>query len=140
MSIKPKLESHHDYQKCGLVGGVPQRSENPCVEGGILVYDTFKGDESDPDRADELIAFIFFGGDTEDQLTVFVRDDECVTPGRTLRVTINESFDADTHGYEIRNSSFTIPVIGNDKRGDHKEGGADGLCSQETTRLMVAAP
>ena len=111
VKITPVLQSNHDYQKCkNNTRGM--RDENPCVEGGIVVWDTYNDHLPNGDLADELVAFIFFDGDDVDELTVFVEDDDCITPGRTIRIKINTAFDKDTYGYTIDDREIT--VNGND--------------------------
>ena len=41
-----------------------------CLEGGIIVFDSFNDHEEDGAAADELIAFRFFGDETTEVLTI----------------------------------------------------------------------
>ena len=109
VGISPTLHPNHDYAKCEF------RSENPCVEGGIVVFDSYD-DEPNGDLADQLIAFIFFGGREDDRLFILI-DDECITPTRTIRVRLNPAFvDAEyDYGYTIHDNEISVRVKGNDE-------------------------
>ena len=93
--------------------------EKECIEGGITVMDTYNNhlwDDGDI-LSDELIAFVFRNGEVEEKLTVWVDDDDCVTPGRTIKISINEAFRHDQYGYDADQNAkeFTYDVNGNDE-------------------------
>ena len=103
-----------------------------CIEGGIIAWDTYddhlyeKGGPKYDNGfipSNELVKFVFTGTEVEKRLSVSVYDDECITPGRTLRVAINHAFDSETYGYTINPKDSTkdnpeggvlVPVDGND--------------------------
>ena len=89
-----------------------------CIEGGIQVADTFNDhlpNVGGPGASDNMIKFIFRNSETEKRLSVRVENDDCITPGRTMLIRINTSFDnSDTYGYTIDESPQTVPVHGND--------------------------
>ena len=103
-----------------------------CIQGGIFVWDTYNDHlyEDDPPLADILHKFVFQGDEVEKRIGYTIRDDECVTPGRTVKIAINWVFRPDNYGYTIEglreddNSdsrtylSYTIPVNGDDAEGD----------------------
>ena len=117
VKINPTLDSNRNYQKCRS-DHQSMRTENPCVEGGIVVFDSYNDHEPNGGQADQLVAFIFFEEQEVDELTVYVEDDACITPNRTIRILINGSFDEDTYGYTIRSSDttrgITVRVNGDD--------------------------
>ena len=99
-----------------------------CIQGGIRVWDTFDDHlyaEGAPyyDNGhippDEAIKFVFRNGETEKRISRRIKDDECITPGRTFRITINTSFRPDHYGYTINTREFEIPVGGNDTTNSH---------------------
>ena len=60
-------------------------SEGVQVRGGVIVWDSWKGE-----HADQLIAFVFREGDTEKNLSSqSVEDDGEITTDRTMRVAVN---------------------------------------------------
>ena len=91
-----------------------------CIEGGIIVWDTYNDHlrEDGATTSDELVKFVFRGGEVEKRLTVRIADDECITPGRTVRIAINWAFRSDTYGYTIDDTQVTVPVNGNDESDD----------------------
>ena len=102
-----------------LDGAAPDKCElrpgmEPCLDGGIWVYDSSKGE-----IVDELIAFVFRVGDDTRTLSYRVYDDEVYTPDRKIKVRINTHFDnTDTYGYMINESTITVNVIDNDSGAD----------------------
>ena len=110
VGISPTLHPNHDYARC------QRRTANPCVEGGVVVFDSYNEHESNGNLADELIAFIFFGGREAARLSIFI-DDECITPNRTIRVRLNSAFVGGDYGYTIdgNNNEISVRVKGNDE-------------------------
>ena len=88
-----------------------------CIEGGIFVMDSYNDHlTEDGDRvSDSLSAFVFRTGETEKRLSVGIKDDTCITPGRTIRIAINTAFGTETYGYTIDETEHTVPVHGNDE-------------------------
>ena len=92
-------------------------NDEVCIEGGIWVGDTYNDhlpDEGGADASDDMVAFVFRNSQTEKRWTVWIPNDQCVTPGRTVRISINTHFRSDTYGYTINTKEFTVPVNGND--------------------------
>ena len=95
-----------------------------CIEGGIIVWDTYDDHLYDVDGprydngfvpSNELVKFVFRGTEVEKRLSVSIANDACITPGRTVRIAINWAFDeTDTYGYTINSREFTVPVSGDD--------------------------
>ena len=99
-----------------------------CIEGGIIVWDTYDdhlyeegGSEYENGfiPSNELVKFVFRGTEVEKRLSVSVHDDECITPERTIRVAINQAFDSETYGYTINpkdnpEGGVLVPIDGND--------------------------
>ena len=112
-----------------------------CIEGGIFVMDSYNDHlTEDGDRvSDSLTAFVFRTGETEKRLSVGIKDDTCITPGRTIRIAINTAFGTETYGYTIDETEHAVPVHGNDETntgfvyptGKHETGVADaeGPCN-----------
>ena len=94
-----------------------------CIEGGILVWDNYDDHLKDENTGDvdNLTAFVFRGGETEQRKTVEIADDQCITPDREIRIAINWAFDnSDDYGYTIASDSGeesqrTVRVHGNDE-------------------------
>ena len=122
-------------------------NENPrpevCIEGGIYVWDNYDDhrnkDEFNP--TDQLVKFVFRGGQTEDRLTVSVEDDSCITPDRTIRIMINTAFDnSNTYGYTIDETVHTVPVHGDDdENGTLVENGGECLPVDEGATEEIIA-
>ena len=93
-----------------------------CIEGGILVWDNYDDhlQTENTGDVDNLTAFVFRGGETEQRKTVAIANDQCITPDREIRVAINWAFDnSDDYGYTIasdsgKESQRTVRVHGND--------------------------
>ena len=94
-------------------GQVPIKA-TPCVECGIVIFDSWKGE-----AADQLVAFVFRQTDPTSKRIGFSVDkapDDCEGDGweisgeRTIRVKINESFWRDVYGYTIKQSTFGATV------------------------------
>ena len=95
-----------------------------CIQGGINAWDTYDDhlyEEGGPlyDKGhipvNEQVKFVFRGEEVEKRESVYIEDDDCITPGRTIRIALNTSFDVvDDYGYTIDTKEFTVPVNGND--------------------------
>ena len=100
------------------------RTSEVCIQGGIIVWDTSDdhlyeegGSKYDNGHipSNELVKFVFRGSEKEKRLLVRVKDDQCITPGREIRIAINTAFDeVDDYGYTIDSKEFRVPVNGND--------------------------
>ena len=122
------------------IASAPPKDE-VCIEGGIFVMDSYNDHlTEDGDRvSDNLTAFVFRTGETEKRLSVRIKDDTCITPGRTIRIAINTAFGTETYGYTIDETEHTVLVHGNDETntgfvyptGKHETGVADaeGPCN-----------
>ena len=89
-----------------------------CIEGGIYVWDNYDDhrnkDEFNP--TDQLVKFVFRGGQEKDRLTVSVEDDSCITPDREIRIAINWAFDdTNIYGYNIDRTEYTVRISGDDE-------------------------
>ena len=127
-----------DEEFCYPAQSGAQPKDEVCIEGGIRVADSYN-DHLTTDGAkvfDELIAFVFRGGETEKRLSVGIKDDQCITPGRTIRIAINTAFRPDTYGYTIDETKYTVPVHGDDTtntgfvypNGKNGNGNGEGAC------------
>ena len=76
--------------------GANNATETPCIEGGIIVWDSYNNAEGDRGFADELIAFKFRPGQQEKTLTVFACNDGKSDP-RDIEIQINTSFEDASH-------------------------------------------
>ena len=117
-----------DRARCYGAGGT---TETPCIEGGIIVWDSYN-DHEEGELADELIAFKFRPGQQERILGVSVDNDGCKTTSRTIRVAINRAFDSGTYGYTISGSEIRVSVTG-------KNDSDDDLCPV-MTRVATRPP
>ena len=93
--------------------------ESDCIEGGILVADTFNDYLSDDGSilSDHMIAFVMRDEGTTDYLSsVEVEQDNCITPRRTFKISINGAFQEDRYGYRIdpNKSEIILGVNGDD--------------------------
>ena len=114
-----------DEQYCYSGSASDGSTGEVCIEGGIIVWDTYDdhlyaegGSKYDNGfvPSDELVKFIFRGSETEKRLSVRIKSDGCITPGRTVQIAINRSFDeTDTYGYTINSRKFTVPVSGDNE-------------------------
>ena len=116
--------SDNDRAKCyGPTAG--EIKEMPCIEGGIVVFDSWRGP-----RAVELVAFVFRPSDfpvnhpegegLSKRLTFHVEaaPKDCTmnqegwnfVGNRVITVQINESFRPDVYGYMIDQSNLTFTV------------------------------
>ena len=106
-----------------------RRKQGKCIEGGIALFDSYNDHlrEDGATTNDGQVAFVFRGAEVEKRLTVPVKDDECITPNRTIKIGIYtpyQDIDEDgngtldpheiKYGYDIDTTTFTLPVIGND--------------------------
>ncbi len=98
------------------------RKDFVCIEGGVHVWDTYN-DHIDTAAghvgADRNIKFVFYGSNTEVRLSNHnIADDECITPGREIRVGINTSFEdrpgENIYGYIVDHTIHTVRIAGND--------------------------
>ena len=113
--------------------------ETPCIEGGIIIQDTYNDHLRDdgPILADELIKFVFRDGEDEKSISyVRVAKDDCITPGRTIRIRINRAFDEATYGYTSDNTQHTLGVDGDDETND----GTDCLPVEDGTLDLYRLP
>ncbi len=101
-----------------------ERKDAVCMEGGISVKDSFNDhlQKENQGEVDQQVKFVFYGGQTEDRVSVNVEDDECITPRRTLRININTAFldrpghpDETKYGYDIDTTEHTVRIAGNDE-------------------------
>ena len=91
------------------------RKDQVCIEGGIIVWDTYDDHlYGEPTPSNEMVAFVFRSGETEKRLTARVESDECITPGRTIRIAINTAFISSVYGYTIDSTERTVRIHGND--------------------------
>ena len=111
-----------DEKYCYRRGVSDGNNGEVCIQGGILVWDNYD-DHLKAENAgdvDNLTAFVFRGGETQQRKTVDIADDQCITPDREIRVAINWAFDnSDDYGYTIasdsgKESRRTVRVHGND--------------------------
>ncbi len=113
-------------EKFCYTGSVAEGSKDEvCIEGGIIVWDTYDDHRLDPTTSTTMVKFVFRGTETEKRVQVSIPDDECVTPGRTIRIAVNGHFRADEYGYTIEPTDqhnhddydagkHTIRINGND--------------------------
>ena len=110
------LELRKEYCYDGRGPNEEPRDE-VCIQGGIIVWDTYNDHLSD-ERAgdsDQWVKFVFRGGETEKRLTFKAKPDDCITPDRTIRVAVNTVFDdLDDYGYIIDETEHTVHVNGDD--------------------------
>ena len=114
LKINPTLTddfvNDDDHFKCN-------HSNPPCIEGGILIFDSYN-DYDVPGvvnkRPDDLIAFVFRVGDVDKELSHIVPNDDCKTSSRTVRIEINPSFWKEVYGYTINSRTLTVRVSGKD--------------------------
>ena len=88
-----------------------------CIEGGIWGMDSYNDHlpGENTNTSDENFAFVFRGSETEKRLHLRIKDDQCITPGRTMRVSINSHYRSDTYGYIIDTKEHTVRIAGNDE-------------------------
>ena len=86
-----------------------------CIEGAVKIVDSYhdhlyQGEEVRP--SDTASKFVFRGSQVEDRVNIRIGDDECITPGREIKVWIDTAYqdrdeypnetkygyDIDTHG------------------------------------------
>ena len=108
VSISPLVTDDYYEAEC-----YNRREMTPCVEGGILVFDTYN-DSPDNMSVDELIAFVFRKTQVTRTMSHAVAVDCVATSGRTIRIEINNLFDGYTVGSP---SKLTITVL-NDREKD----------------------
>ena len=98
------------------ISGAPPRDE-VCIEGGIWGKDSYNDHlpDENTETSDENFAFVFRGSETEKRLSLRIKDDQCITPGRTMRVSINSHYRLDTYGYTIDTTEHTVRIAGNDE-------------------------
>ena len=112
-------DSKYIYNYCKGRDSYPQ-----CLEGGIQVLDSYNDHNTDSEIADFLVAFLFFSesdssaaGDV-DKVSAFAYDDDCITPGRTIRVRLNSAFVTSNfnYGYTVDETEFTVRINDNDDK------------------------
>lgn len=110
ISVEPSSqiqEGNHLHVTLGISPPIP--AGEPHLIGGIIVWDSWKGES-----ADALIAFAFYPGDTDDVVSYQVDvadDDGAVNTDRTVRIAINSAFDEYTVG---SSSGRTVRVLDRD--------------------------
>ena len=110
ISVEPSSqiqEGNHLHVTLGISPPIP--AGEPHLIGGIIVWDSWKGES-----ADALIAFAFYPGDTDDVVSyqVDVADDNgAVNTNRTIRIAVNSAFDEYTVG---SSSGRTVRVLDRD--------------------------
>ena len=111
-----------DEKYCYRRGVSDGNNGEVCIQGGILVWDNYD-DHLKAENAgdvDNLTAFVFRGGETQQRKIVDIKIDQCITPDREIRVAINWAFDnSDDYGYTIasdsgKESRRTVRVSGDD--------------------------
>ncbi len=130
LRLSRELTAHEEF--CyETAGGTldERRKQGKCIEGGIALFDSYNDHlrEDGATTNDGQVAFVFRGAEVEKRLTVRVKEDECITPNRTIRIGIYTPYqdrdedgsgtiepDETVHGYDIDTTTFTLPVIGND--------------------------
>ena len=130
LRLSRELTAHEEF--CyETAGGTldERRKQGKCIEGGIALFDSYNDHlrEDGATTNDGQVAFVFRGAEVEKRLTVRVKEDECITPNRTIRIGIYTPYqdrdedgsgtiepDETVHGYDIGTTTFTLPVIGND--------------------------
>ena len=83
------------------------------LRGGIFVFDLEKGPSSDA-----MVAFYFQPGDARDRIAYPVKIDTLVTTGRTVKATINPSFDGYEQGSPREATVRVIDRTGSQTSGD----------------------
>ena len=131
LALSRQLTADEKYCYSGGSGSYDDRRKNEvCIEGGIAKFDTYDDHlyaDGEVIPNDGQSAFVFRNAEVEKRVSIRVPDDECITPGRTIRVRIYrpyQDFDEDNngqidpdetkYGYDIDTKEFTIPVIGDD--------------------------
>ena len=76
-----------------------------CIEGGILVYDSYN-DSAEGRFADSLIAFLIHQDKQDSELSYSVCDDGIEDDDRKIEVSINSAFDAPTYHYTIKGIQY----------------------------------
>ncbi len=131
LALSRQLTADEKYCYSGGSGSYDDRRKNEvCIEGGIAMFDTYNDHlfaDGEVITNDGQHAFVFRGTEVEKRITVPVEDDECITPGRTIRIGIyrpyqdydedgNGTIDPDEtkYGYDIDTTEVTRPVIGDD--------------------------
>ena len=71
VNLDPHLGDPDADETNAICYGADNATETPCIEGGIIVWDSYNNDGGDRGFADELIAFKFRPGQQEKILTVF---------------------------------------------------------------------
>ena len=132
VTLKLSRPLRSDEKFCYPSSSTAPPHDEVCIQGGIFVWDTYDdhlyeegGSKYDNGHipSNELVKFVFRGTEVEKRLTVSIKDDECITPGRTVRVAINPAFDSETYGYTINpkdnpkdnpEGGGVVPIDGND--------------------------
>ena len=128
ITLKLNRELSDDEKWCYPARPNADPHNEVCIEGGIIVWDTYDDHlyaEDGPyyDNGhippDHNIKFVFRKGETEKRVYHTIENDECITPGRTLRIAINTAFLPEDYGYTIDTKEFTTPVNGDDTTNSH---------------------
>ena len=107
----------------------PPRTPNPgrCIEGGVKIIDSYHDHlyEGQVRPSDSASRIVFRGSQVEDRVSIRIRDDECITPGRQLEIWIDTVYqdrdhypDETKYGYDIDTTVHTVRVIGDDDDDD----------------------
>ena len=132
----PDVDEREKY--CFTNTAPPNHNPEVCIEGGIIVWDTYDdhlyevgGPKYDNGfiPSNEWIKFVFRNGEVEKRLTYNIADDECITPERAIRIVVNTAFIPEDYGYTIDTSESQVIVNGNDEENgeyidsnDHSKG------------------
>ena len=132
VTLKLSRPLRADEKFCYPSSSTAPPHDEVCIQGGIIVLDTYddhlyeEGGSKYDDGfipSNELIKFVFRGTEVEKRLRVLVYDDECITPGRTVRIKINPAFHSETYGYTGDATVIEVPVNGNDtENGEYIDG------------------
>ena len=116
LRLSRQLTQDEKFCYPGKKAGEEPRNE-VCIQGGIWGMDSYNDHLPDENinAADQNFAFVFRGSETEKRLNLRITDDQCITPGRTMRVTINSHYRPDTYGYTIDTTEHTVRIAGNDE-------------------------
>ena len=113
-----------DEKFCYDDSGTPSedsRRNYPCIEGGVAIWDDYDDHLVGHGNVTgaRLVKFVFFSGQTEDRVGHTVTDDQCITPGRTVRIGLYTAFQdlpgETVYGYDIDTTQYTIRIAGNDE-------------------------
>ena len=118
VKLDPPLGDPKTDETNAICYGSGGATETPCIEGGIIVWDSYNNDNGDRGFADELIAFKFRPGQQEKILTVFACNDG-KSDTRDIEIQINTAFEDISHpnqppsnpyGYSMDHATITVRV------------------------------